>query len=229
MAEGVTVYTSIAPKHVLSDEQQRCAASWIDAGYRYVTVNSAADAITVPQGAERVDVKASTEYRKPYIYLNSIIAQAIADNVDVAIITNSDIELLGDIKAQVAQAKYGMVIGRRINHDGIVAKGKAEQWGVDVFILSREMLHKVPTTPFVLGQTWWDYWLPYWAFTHGHKVYTPTPGNYGHRNHKIQHSPEEWARMTCVFQGLTGYMVGRKPHDTGMAVWKMIETKSQRF
>lgn len=227
MAEVVTVYTSIAPKHVLGDEQQRCAASWIDAGYRYVTVNSPQDVIG--GDFERVNVEPSSQYRRPYIYLDSLIAQAIADDVDVAIITNSDIELLGDITAHIQQAAYGMVIGRRVNHDGAPARGKPEQWGIDVFMLHRKLLRELPKSLFVLGQTWWDYWLPYWAITSGHKVYVPQPGKYGHRNHKIQHSPEEWARMTCLFQGMTGYMVGHKPHDTGMAVWRMIEQKAQRF
>lgn len=229
MAEGVRVYTSIAPKHELGDEQVRCARSWMDAGIPYTTINGYGDNIEVPEGAKLVRVEASHGYRKSYVYLDSIISQAIADDVDVAIITNSDIELLGDITAQVHQAQYGMVIGRRINHPGQVVKGNEEQWGIDVFMLSRDLLRRVPRNCFVLGQTWWDYWLPYWCINDGHSVYLDRPGKYGHRIHKIQHSPEEWARMTALFQGMTGHMVGKRPHDTGMSVWKTIGKHSKLF
>jgi hypothetical protein len=229
MAEGVRVYTSIAPKHELGDEQLRCARSWMDAGIPYTTVNGHGDKIEAPEGADVVRVKPSQGYRRPYVYLDSIIEQAISDDVDVAIITNSDIELVGDIRTQVHQANYGMVIARRINHQGEVSKGKEEQWGIDVFMLSRDTLRKVPRNCFVLGQTWWDYWLPYWAIKEGRSVYLARPGNYGHRSHNIQHSPEEWARMTVLFQGMTGHMVGKAPHDTGMNVWRTIGVHSKPF
>jgi hypothetical protein len=217
-----SVYTSIAPVHILGDEQQRCARSWMDAGYAYTTVNGPQDHITVPDGGRRVDVQPSTIYRKPYIFLDDIFAQALKDRVDVAIITNSDIELLGDITDHIAQAKDGMVIGRRINHPGIVGKGKPEQYGIDVFIVPRSILMKIPRSLFVLGQTWWDYWLPFWAIRSGLKVSMVKPGKYGHREHKTQWSYEEWERMTALFQGYTGEFVLRKPHDTGQAVHKLI-------
>lgn len=192
----------------------------MDAGYRYVTVNGESDVFTLPDGAEAVKVRPSTEHKRPYVYLQSLIDTAIADGVDYAILTNSDIELR-DPNKHLHKYLDGVTIGNREDHDGHYI-GKRYLHGFDLFILPRDFLLSLPRSMFVIGQTWWDYWLPYVAIQQGRKMRCVSEPLIWHRIHEQQHSISEWQRMTEHFTWLTGEQPGRKPHQVTGKIYHHI-------
>lgn len=225
------VYTSISPSHILGDVQQRAARSWMCAGIPYTTINAQSERITAPDGAQCLIAErdGSKLYGKPYIFVDDLLTQAKADDVDVAIITNSDIELVSNITKHLQLAANHMVISRRIEYKKTPSDGKVYPYGVDLFMLPRRMLDLWPSSQFVLGQTWWDYWLPYWAMKHKERVLMPRVPVIAHKAHKIQHSPEQWHRQTCLFQFLTGYKPLRPAQETGTAIHHYIERNVAMF
>ena len=218
----VGVYTTLSPTHVLGDEQQRCLRSWMDAGYHTTCVQAYSDTVDVPKGARRVDVEPSKGYRRPYIYLDSLVHQALEDGVDYAIITNSDIELRdpsGILKGYLGDY---MTIANRIDYKGD-HKGQVYPFGFDLFIIPRSFLEKIPKSLFVIGQTWWDYWLPYIAIKSGLPLRMAKEPILWHREHPQQHDSNEWERMTELFVWMEQVHKGRKPHDVTRMVYQQIK------
>jgi hypothetical protein len=222
---NVCVYTSISPTHALGDIQQHAAMSWIKAGIPYTTMNSYGEQAVVPEGARAIVTNQDGRdlYGKPYIFIDDMLELADRDEVDVAIITNSDIELIGDITAHLEAAKYHMVISRRIEYTTSPKDGKVYPYGIDLFMIPRRMLKFWPRSQFVLGQTWWDYWLPYWAILKKERVFMVQRPAIAHKAHKIQHSPEQWHRQTALFQFLTSYKPLTAAQPTGLAIHRAIE------
>jgi hypothetical protein len=198
----VGLYTSISPTHVLGDIQQQAAASWIDAGIAYTTLNAYGEEITIPEGARAIVTNADARhlYGKPYIFIDDLLDLARRDEVDVAIITNSDIELVGDLSQQIAESEGAMWMGNRTDHDGDIAKGITYPHGFDIFIIHRDHFKHITPSLFVLGQTWWDYFVP-WCMAKAKVPIRRIPnGTIAHRRHPIQYSTADWERMTDHFK-----------------------------
>jgi hypothetical protein len=200
----VGLYTSISPTHVLGDIQQQCARSWMDAGIDYTTVNAYGEAITTPDGARAIVTNADGRhlYGKPYIFIDDLLDLARRDEVDVAIITNSDIELIGDITPYLTgDAVY---IGNRLDHDGDTTTGSTYPHGFDLFIIPRKYIDLIPQTLFVLGQTWWDYYLPWVLMQAKAPMRRVADGTIAHRRHAMQYNTASWERMTEHFKFVSG-------------------------
>jgi hypothetical protein len=220
----VGLYTSISPTHVLGDIQQQCARSWMDAGIDYTTVNACGEDITVPDGARAIDTTANARhlYGKPYIFIDDLLDIARADDVGIAIITNSDIELIGDITPYLSgDAVY---IGNRLDHDGDTAKGSTYPHGFDLFIIPRKYIDLIPQTLFVLGQTWWDYYVP-WVLMQANAPLRRVPdGTIAHRRHAMQYNTASWERMTEHFKYVAHDKAFRHMSPSGLTnhIFKLI-------
>lgn len=192
------VLTSIAPHHPIDGQQERAALSWISAGHPYATVNCADEVITVPDGVSRKDARSTVAiYGRPYVLLDDVLRSCDAD---VAVITNSDIELVGDLDPCIADAPNAIYIGNRFDHDGDITKGRTYDYGFDLFIIHRKFFEHIPPSLFVLGQTWWDYFLPYMLIMAGVPLRRVADRTIAHRTHPIQYSRLDWDRMTAHFK-----------------------------
>ena len=222
MAERVGVYTSIAPSHALGDMQQACAKSWIAAGL--VHFNLSPDETATPGRIVRVNP--SKGYRRPFVYIDDFIATAIDHGQEVAILVNSDIELRdpdGVLSTYIDKAAAGaLVIANREDHngDGI---GTRYEYGFDVFIAPVAFLASLPRSLFVMGQTWWDYWLPWRAIKQGVPLALVKEPIFWHHRHPQQHDTKEWERMTEHFTWIEQAMNGQKPYVVTGKVYNEIK------
>ena len=208
----IQVITSIAPSHPVEGQQQRAAASWIGKGYEYITINEPSEAIELPQGAKRMTGRNSSSiYNRPYAFLDDLLGACTAD---VAILTNSDIELLGDLNPYVEAAHERVTIANRMDHNGDPSQGQTYVHGFDLFIVHRRFFPLIPASLFVLGQTWWDYFIPYVLQTKGVPVKIAPHGLIGHHRHKQQYNTASWARMTDHFKFITGLRSSSPQHLT---------------
>lgn len=213
MAEGVTVYTCPAPSHVLGAQYQgMCAASW--AKYRHVHLASAEEGGTLARSAKAL-------YGKPYVFIEDIFAHFLASDADRCIITNSDIELRDDGGALEAYLAHdGIVIANRQDHNGDY-RGQTYLHGFDLFILTRQFVQSLPPSLFCIGQTWWDYWLPYRAIKQGIPIRIIKEPILWHHRHEQQHNGAQWARMTEHFCWVEGYKA-KSPSNVTAEVYQLI-------
>ena len=218
------LYTSISPTHVLGDIQQQAALSWISAGISYTTVNSYGEKITVPKGARAVVTNQDGRdlYGKPYIFIDDLLRLAQDDGIDVAIITNSDIELIGDITPYLSGDSVYM--GNRLDHDGDTVNGATYPHGFDLFIIPMAHIGAIRRSLFVLGQTWWDYYLPWSLIKAGIPINRVKDGTIAHRRHAIQYSAQDWHRMTEHFKFIANdkMLQHMKPSAVTNHIYKLI-------
>lgn len=220
-----TVLTSIAPRHPIEGQQERAALSWISKGHPYVTVNAPAEEITVPSGAVRRDARDTRAlYGRPYALLDDVLA---ACGSEVAVITNSDIELTGDIEPFIQQAQDMVMIANRTDYTHDPNVGRPYVHGFDLFIVHRRFFPVIPPSLFVLGLTWWDYFLPYSLIHGGAKVKAIPHGMIAHREHHQQYDSASWVRMGDHFRFVTGTKTPMNPQLLNNHIHRIITTNAR--
>jgi hypothetical protein len=164
----ITIATSIIPRNF---ELQRAAIdSWLNLGFKVISLNSAAEAAIVRQNFTDIPIKivnrtAEATTGKPYIFFDDVIAALSAEQAAVCGVVNSDIHLLAD--AGFADfvsnaASDGFLFGSRIDIDSLEnLDGEKFIYGFDFFFFNKDVLQLYPQTCFCLGAPWWDYWAPF--------------------------------------------------------------------
>ena len=158
---GLTAVTSLSllPHHI--KVQERCLQSWMDMGLRIVSGNSR-DEIerlsSVYPYVEFVECRQSFAYSRPTARIFDLMK---IDSGSILMI-NSDIEIHGSQSVLLdALDSKSNLIGVRHNYDYGIFETKAEQWGIDVFMLHEDQIATFPDLNFAIGHTMWDYWIPY--------------------------------------------------------------------
>jgi hypothetical protein len=191
------VITSVAPSHPIEGQQDRSIRSWNDAGFEVISVNEPNEVAEVQTVIRKPARDTSKLYGKPYPLLDDIIAACTAE---VAIITNSDIELIGNVTEAIAKAEEAVYIGNRLDYDTDPSKGVTYQHGFDLFIVHRKHFQHIHPSLFTLGQTWWDYYLPWCMVKAGVPLRRVAERTIAHRRHAVQYSRQDWERMTEHFK-----------------------------
>jgi hypothetical protein len=205
------VITSISPTHVNGDIQQRCVSSWVAADIGdVVTMNDPCEEIKVPSGCIRVDAPKSGKevFKAPYVYITDMIDYARKNDYDSVMLINSDIELRDQRKVlggYLEACERGLVISNRYDHSGNYIKGIRYFVGIDVFVVHKKFYHLFSEAPFVMGQTWWDYWLPYRFAVNDLPIFNIKASIFYHKEHYVQYSHIDWMRMCDYFISLEGY------------------------
>jgi hypothetical protein len=195
-----------------------CAASWKP---HHVTP-------MVPQEDGGTMRSAARLYGKPYIFIDDVFADFLASGEEVCIITNSDIQLNDPsalLRGYIEKARTSVVISNRQDHNGDY-QGKTYPHGFDVFIVNRSFVETLPPTLFCLGQTWWDYWLPYRAIKQGIPLTLVKEPLFWHHRHEQQHSGEQWRRMTEHFCWVEGYK-NKAPNQVTGEVYQLIRRNAR--
>ena len=207
----MTLYTSLSPNPAAAEIQRACVQSWLDHGHDVVCVQGHDDDVSasLPSGSNGADVlyvkpTIAGKRRRPYVSLDSILDVFLASGEPHCALINGDIAIddpAGLIEASVATGS--LICGRRWDHNGDRANPVEFTSGYDLFVLHREHALAVPRSLFVLGQTWWDYWLPWSCSVAGHRLNTfPEPVIY-HKRHPLNYDNTDWLRMTQHFCWLT--------------------------
>jgi hypothetical protein len=227
------VITSISPTHVNGDIQQRCVSSWVAADIGdVVTMNDPCEDIKVPSGCTRVDAPKSGKevFKAPYVYITDMIDYARKNDYDSVMLINSDIELRDQRKVlggYLDACERGLVIASRYNYKEGYIKAIREPYGIDVFIVHKNFYYLFYEAPFVMGQCWWDYWLPYRFGSNGHSIFNVSESIFYHKEHHVQYSEREWMRMFEVFNEYEKDSVSR---NIGKLVYlKFSESKKNKF
>ena len=159
---------------------QRCIRSWLDAGHRVVSVNTAEECATLTDrfaGVEfhRVERSAVAIVGRPLVYIADLIAACAAAPEEVVGIVNADLYLdapkrLDGILSRIDNST--LVYAQRLDVDDVDDPSEAEPyfWGMDCFLFSPSMARDVADEGLVFGECWWDYWLPIVLAKRGYRL-----------------------------------------------------------
>jgi hypothetical protein len=209
------LYTSLSPNPSAASIQRACVKSWIDHGNEPICVQAHGDDVeaSLPDGARAVRVKPTLGgiRHKPYVGLDAILDAFLATDDAQCGIINGDIEIRDPDGLIEAHQVGSLACLRRYDHDGDLSLAKVFPSGFDMFILSRQHALSVPRSMFVIGQTWWDYWLPWSCAQAGHRLTTINAPVIFHRRHHLNYAHLDWLRMTHHFCWLTGRSTNVQP------------------
>ena len=234
-----TAFTSISPSHAIGDAQQAAVASWIAHGLNAVSVNSPAEIAklkpTYPCEFLACYRTMEGTMKAPYVPINAFIDIAKAQGLPHIMLINSDI-VLNDpdkvLRKYVEQSERGLIFANRHDHNGDFNDPTIYPHGFDVFIIHSKWYHLIPQSLFAMGQTWWDYWIPYRFIMSGAPIIKVKEPIFLHQRHQLQYHQTEWERMTAHFQWMEGRhgqrpLTGRNCQQVTNEVFKMIQQHSK--
>ena len=108
------------------------------------------------------------------------------------------------------QSEKGLVFSNRYDHNGDNMNPTRYDFGFDAFIIHRKFFDVLPQSMFAMGQTWWDYWIPYRFIKAGIPIELIKEPIFLHHRHQNQYDQKEWERMTEHFVWIERY--GQQPY-----------------
>lgn len=215
---AIAVATSIMPSLsrrnagcvVDSGYQTLCIRSWLDCGFRVISVNHPDEipdlAATYPEvsfiPAGR-DASAVSGRRTPYI---ADLLRALIDAPEAVIgIINSDLvfEPTPAWRTWLPRAVSDAVVtGQRHDATSLLdGTFRKYYWGFDFFFFDRKSAQDLLETaaPFAMGLPWWDYWLPAALSLKGRQVLTLDRPTAAHLVHKEPSLDDGWRQLAMSF------------------------------
>jgi tetratricopeptide (TPR) repeat protein len=215
---SIAVATSIPPvlsrrnagRAIDSEYQKLCLRSWLDCGFRVVSVNHldeiAGLASIYPEVsfvATNRDASAVSGRRTPYIA--DLLCALIDTPEPVVGIINSDLvfEPSAAWREEMLRAVGGAVVtGQR--HDAtslLEGTFRKYYWGFDFFFFDIKAARDLLETamPFAMGLAWWDYWLPAALSLRGRRVLTLERPTVAHLIHKEPQLDDTWRELAMRF------------------------------
>lgn len=200
--------TSISPKHIMGHVQPMATKSWVDAGFKVISFNCPSEILTLKEAfpdVEFISCYRTMEgvFKAPYVPISAFIDYAKEHGLEQVMLINSDIVLRdesNDFDKYWDWAVNGLVISNREEHDGTFTNWNRYLLGFDVFIINSMHYHLIPQSMFCMGQTWWDYWIPYRFIKHQVAVTEVREPLFFHQVHDIQYDNYDWVRMTEYFR-----------------------------
>lgn len=218
--------TSISPKHINEDIQEKAVESWIALGMEVCSFNSKEEIDLLKNRfpnvkffeVELINKKCKIDYLLDY-------ARESEDSEFVII--NSDI-LLFDTKGYmdkiVEVLPHSAVIAKRRDFINDINKSRLFIDGIDVFFLHKNYLHIFPKTDFVLGECWHDYQTPYTLLMNNIRVYLITENFAYHRMHNTQYSVQLWKDYAMHFMSVNGLKI-KGPQTLNRYIYDFIMTR----
>jgi hypothetical protein len=202
--QKMTVYTSIPPfirRTVQAEEigttyQNACINSWREAGLRVVSLNSESEIQQLKERGLPVEYvsNGSQSDRSRIAGLLSLIAES---DEPVAGIINADCLLIHyrDFVGAISRAAQNSIVlfeRLNINPDTMRPTG-AHCDGFDAFFFDTRFIGDLKSSsPWRIGQTYWDYWFPLMLIYAGAKLKTSVAGLV-HVNHDVRWLWANWS------------------------------------
>ncbi len=228
------IITSISPTHKNFKIQQDAVDSYIKLGLKVYSFNTKDELKLLKSKFLNVifkevdNINTGLElFNKPYININYLIEKGfeLDDNI---FILNSDIILDYNIKILNKIKEYtnnGLVIGIRYN---IGENIELEKYGIDGFALNIKFKDIFKDSIYCMGQSWWDYDLPYTFIDNNIIVYRIDSYFLIHNEHKQQWKTKDWITLSNYFK-LTHNILTKDPAIIAMDIRNEINNKSIKF
>ena len=171
------IVTTIAPRNI--ELQQRAIETWRAFGFRVTSLNVPEEIAAVRDHFPAVSFvpanrSGSAITGKPLVFFDDIVAYLKASDNRLCGIVNSDISLKADNDVMAVIAKHsenGFMYGSRVDTQGAhEVDGPVYTSGFDYFFFDRWILDSYPSSGFMIGMPWWDYWAPTIPILRGFRV-----------------------------------------------------------
>lgn len=223
--------TSISPKHANGNAQSIAIQSWIEHGITPVSFNSPEEVDSLAPlypgvafiGSER---NGRAIHKAPYAMVSAMIDYTKDEGLEHAFMINSDIAISDPqnrLKDYFERSENGLIFSNRYDHNGDNQNPTRYDHGFDAFIIHRKHFNILPQSLFVMGQTWWDYWIPYRFIQSRLPIELVKEPIFLHHRHKVQYDQREWERMTEHFIWMERYQGRRGPQQTTNEVYQTIK------
>ena len=206
------IVTSYGPSRI--ERQQKCLRSWINAGYEVTAVQSIGEAETLsksfPQATfVETDLVGDLFGKPSFVRVKALLDQAKTENV---LITNSDIELTGDVALfqtdWLEPDARILKVGVRWDSNPRVRGSRIFKWGLDAFLITPQIAADLPDVGLAIGCPAWDYWIPYHLHMIGYSIVTNSRHNLSHEVHSRAWSDQDYATGLQIME--TRYSIGRQ-------------------
>ncbi len=221
--------TSISPRHAIGDAQIKAVESWKAQGCRVISLNTKAE---IAELKDRYDVEfvevtltAKGLYKVPYIFISSFIDHARNNGFESIMLINSDIIVTGSVAEYFKQSKNGLVFCSRTDFNRDFQDQKLFPSGFDVFFIHSDYFDILPNSLFVMGQTCWDYWIPFRFIRENINIKLVQEPIFMHERHGAQYDGKEWEKMAKHFQWIESYLEKARPIDMTTTVYRMIQAR----
>lgn len=206
----IVAYTSISPSHANEKNQLMAIESWHKHGIEVRSFNTEEEIMLIrkkyPDYVNFYSSYNTTKhiFGKPCILISDMIHHfKNSRSGTIMMLINSDIsinaseELLDRIKSM---SKLCMPMAHRDDYKNYISQTKKYSFGFDVFFINREYASVFPPSMYSMGQTWWDYWVPYMALKNKIQTILINDSFAFHKEHAIQYQEDDWRRMTEYFK-----------------------------
>jgi hypothetical protein len=226
--------TSVSPKHSMAHAQPLAVKSWQDAGFKVISLNGKDEIHELKEHYPTVEFVESRTmkgvYKAPYIPISAFIEYAKKEQYESILLINSDIVLKDEsnvLQKYIDWSVNGLVIANREDHNGSFTGAVRYLFGFDAFIIHSKFYNDIPETLFCMGQTWWDYWLPF-RFINTNKLvsYVREP-IFFHQSHPVQYNQAEWIKMTKHFQWIEGRNESVRPQQLTSEIYRIIRRNTK--
>lgn len=224
--------TSISPSHHNQDAQAIAVKSWLAHGLKPVSFNTTSEARSLREaypGVEFVDCHRTGHalYKAPYAMISAMLDYAAQEGQEQALLINSDIAITDSaniLSQYVEKSRGGLVFANRYDHNGDGQNPTRYDYGFDAFIVHSDHFSIFPQSLFAMGQTWWDYWIPYRFIQSKIPIELIKEPIFLHHRHPVQYDHSEWVRMTEHFMWMERWTNPRRqPQQVTNEVFQMIK------
>lgn len=206
----IAIYTSLSPVHANKDAQLTAVKSWDSLGMSIYSFNSKEELnalkTSYPSYVNFITCNKTSKhiFGKPCILINEMIDHFNDHkSADILMLINSDIILNPSedlIKKIKSLSSLGIVISSRNDFKKDFLDGTQYVHGFDVFCIHNRFTKMFPPSIYSMGQTWWDYWIPYTSLKNRVVVFRITQPFAFHKEHEKQYNEKDWRRMTQYFR-----------------------------
>jgi tetratricopeptide repeat protein len=214
---SVAVATSIPPRlsrrnagQSIGEAYQRlCVRSWLDCGFRILSVNDLEEIECLVKCYPEVtfvptsrNASAWTGRKNPFI---ADLLGALLDAPEpVTGIINSDLVFEPSLAWQRLPelVRDTIVIGQRYDTTSLLSGTFRRYYpGIDFFFFDRSLAEKLipDATPFAMGLPWWDYWFPFAASCHRRQILAIDRPGIVHLIHKQAYLDQPWRDFAIIF------------------------------
>lgn len=190
------------------DRQQYCLKTWEQFG-DITAVQTAEDIeLLKPHFPNVKFVETTLTGKEMYDMPNRVRIKALVDQ-GPGLLINSDIKLdttERDFERDWEPQKRQFNVGIRYDFDGPGTKKKINSHGIDAFLITEEVMQRLPDLGFVIGVSVWDYWIIWHMVTERFSIKAKTTPGLLHLRHDVNWS----ARDTQVGYGIMQAAYGLK-------------------
>lgn len=204
----LVAYTSISPSHKNIQNQLVAVNKINELGISLLSFNHESELAELkkdyPDFIKFIESTRTSErmFGKPCVMISEMIDHFIKSDSDLMMIINSDVVLSCDkefIDKIKSISEICVPIAHRNDYSEAISNSKEYSFGFDVFFISKAYAKIFPQSLYSMGQTWWDYWIPYTCIKSGVDVAIIKNKFAFHKEHKVQYKSEDWTKMTQYF------------------------------